>query len=257
MEPLESTWMKQPVKGFLFRAQLKSGGPVQGEAYRLAYKGIGYWFLSWTGDNTIFDEMQPSFAEARRHCTLLDLRNDWKERQSATVPFKNNRIGYTLLDAEGIWEEEKDEANVKYEGETADKLLKIKVGKRKDELQDAQLIVYILPDSGDPLTEGRKYITDKRTKEIRAAGDYPVEFIEVTGAPEGDPILSPIENPTEVVRLLSKVKGATKEQNRFHVISALRVGDKNVVVHAWCSADKKEKLETTLMQIAGSLHSAK
>ncbi len=256
-DPLEHTWMGHDVKGFTFRAQLKLGTAVQGEAYRFAYKGIGYWFLSWTGDNNIFEEMQPSFAEARRHCKLLDLRKDWKAKQSATVPFKGERLGYTILDAEGVWEEEKDESNLKYEGEAADKLLKIppgkiKPGKKKDQLQDATLIVYVLPGTGDPITEARQFITDKRAKEVKTGGDYQIEFVEITGAPEGDPITNPVENPLPVLRLQSIVKGA-KDQNRFHVISAAKIGDKIVVVHAYTSGER-ETLEALFIQIASSLH---
>lgn len=252
-DPIERTWMGQEVKGFRFRAQLKSGPSVEGEAYRFEYKGIGYWFLSWTGDNNIFEEMQPSFAEARRHCKLLDLRKNWKAKQSAIIPFKGDKVPYTLLDAEGVWEEERDEANLKYEGEEADKLLKIKPGKSKDELRDATLIVYLLPGEGDPLTVAREFITEKRTKEIKAGGDYTIEFVEITGPPEGDPVTNPVDNPLPVLRLQSKVKDAGN-QNRFHVISAAKIGDKIVAVHAYCTPPKREALESLFIQIASSLH---
>ena len=92
-----------------FHAQLKTGATVDGEAYRIAAKGVGYWFLCWTGENNIFEEMQPSFAEWRKHCKLLGLRDDWREKQSSIVPFKGDHINYTLLDAEGVWEEDRDE----------------------------------------------------------------------------------------------------------------------------------------------------
>jgi hypothetical protein len=48
------------------------------------------------------------------------------------------------------------------------------------------------------------------------------------------------------------VKGA-KDQNRFHVISATKIGDKIVVVHAYTSGER-ETLEALFIQIASSLH---
>jgi hypothetical protein len=252
-DPLEQTWMGQPLKGFKFHALLKSGSAVDGEAYRMVYKGIGYWFLSWTGENNIFDEMQPSFAEARKHCKLMDVRNDWKERQSPTVPFKGDRVGYTILDMEGIWEEERDEQSVKFEGDAADKLLKIKLGKRKDEIQDARLIVYVLPTGGDPLEKGRQYVTQHRTEEIKRAGDYAIDFQEVPASADSESGPSPVDNPVKVIRLRSIVKGASN-QNRFHVISAANIDDHIVVVHAFSTLEKKPLVETAFVQIAGSLH---
>jgi hypothetical protein len=252
-EELDKTWMGQAVKGFKFYGQLKTGNSVAGEAYRFANKGIGYWFLSWTGDNNIYEEMQPSFAEARRHCKLLDLRDEWKEKYTVSVPFKGDKVSYTILDGEGVWEEEKEEANVKFEGAECDKILKIKRGKKRDEIQDARLIVYILNGGGDPITEARQYVTNRRMEELKRAGDFHVDFVEITSAPEGDAIAPVVDTPLPVLRLKSIVPGA-ESQNRFHAISAIKIGEKTVLVHAYCSLEKKETLENTFIQIAGSLH---
>jgi hypothetical protein len=250
---MEQTWMGQEAKGFKFHAQLKTGAAVDGQACRFAYKGIGYWFLSWTGENNIYDEMKHDFSEARRHCKLLDFRKDWKERESAIVPFKGDRVGYTILDAEGVWEEDKDEFNLKHEGEGADKILKMKRGKKQDAIQDEKLIVYVLLGAGDPMTVARGTVTGRRKEEIKGAGNYPIEFVDITEPPEGDTIASPIENPLPVLRFKSLVKGASS-QNRFHVVSAAKIDDKIVVVHAYASLDKKISLESLFIQIASSLH---
>jgi hypothetical protein len=250
---VEQTWMGQEAKGFKFHAQLKDGTAVDGEAFRFAYKGIAYWFLAWAGENNVFDEMQPSFAETRRHCKLLDLRKDWSERQSAIVPFKGDRVGYTILDAEGVWEEDKDESNLKFEGGGADKILKLKRGKKQDAIQDVTLIVYVLLGTGDPLTVARETVTGRRKEEVKRGGDYQVEFVDITEPPEGDKIQSPIDNPLPVLRFKSFVKG-DKNQNRFHVVSAAKIDDKIVVVHVYSSLEKKNALEGLFIQIASSLH---
>jgi hypothetical protein len=246
------------VKGFKFHAQLKDGTTVDGEACRFAYKGIGYWFLSWTGENNIYEEMKHEFAETRRHCKLLDFRKDWRERQSAIVPFKGDRVDYTIFDAEGIWEDDKD-SDLKYEGEGADKVLRIKKGlkrgKKNDEIQDSKLVVYVLSRSGDPLEVARDHVTGLRQEEIKKGGaDYKIDFTEITVPPEGDPIPNPHDiTPAPILRLKSVVKGAAN-QNRLHVISAAKIEEKIVVVHAYTSLENKEILESLLIQIAGSLH---
>jgi hypothetical protein len=251
----DKTWMGQEIKGFKFHAQRKKDGTaVDGEAYRFSNKGIGYWFLAWTGENNIFEDMKPEFSELRRHCKLLHLRDDWREKHSAVVPFKGERTNYTILDGEGVWEEDRDESNLKFEGAEADKKLKLKPEKnKKDAIDDAFLIVYVLPAGGDPLNVARDFVTQKRIKEIKRGGDYNIEFSDVTGQPEGDAIVNPVDHPLTVLRLMSKVKEA-KRSNRFHVISAANIDDKIVVVHAYCSAINKATMETLFIQIASSLH---
>src|SRR5581483_7435055 len=103
--PEVADWMGQPVKGFKFTGQLRAGPAVEGEAYAVTYKGMGYWFLAWTGEADIYQEQKAAFADTRKRFKLLDLRKDWKEKQSPVVPFKNNVLGYALLDGEGIWQE--------------------------------------------------------------------------------------------------------------------------------------------------------
>src|SRR5438552_12756737 len=121
VDPEESTWMGQPVKGFKVRGQLSTGPRIEGEAYAVTHQGFGYWFLAWTGEGDIYQEQKAAFADARKKCKLLDLRKDWKERQSPVVAFKNNVLGYTILDGEDIWKEETNEALVKGEDPLADK----------------------------------------------------------------------------------------------------------------------------------------
>ncbi len=251
-EKLEPTWMGEAVKGFRFRAPDKAGVVIEGEGYRLSSKGVGYWCLCWSGE-TVFEEMQPSFGEARRHCKLLEKRKEWRAKQSSTTAFKGDRTGYTILDGEGVWEEEKDEAQLKYEG--ADKILKLKKSKKADDIADGQVQVYVVKPTGEPMTVAREFVTHKRQEELKQAGGYAVAFSEVTGPPEGGALPDTVEARSPVVRLQSKVKGAS-QQDRFHVISAAKVDDQIVIVHAFCglSREKREAFEPRFLQLAASLH---
>jgi hypothetical protein len=251
--PADTTWLGMEVKGFRFRAQLKTGSAVEGEAYHVSHKGIGYWFLAWTGENEIYAEQQATFAEARRRCKLLELRKDWVA-QSNIVPYKNNVVGYTILDADDVWKDITTEDGLKDEGPEADRMLEQKVGGKQRSLpQYGNLIVYVLPAAGDPLTRAKEFVTEKRAAQLRAADEaYRPEFTERTGTPEGEPTGNVIDLTSPVLRLQSKVKNASN-QDRLHVISALKIGEKLVVVHAWCDFADRAAFETNFIQIAGSL----
>ena len=252
----DASWLGHEVKGFHFLSQLKSGAMVEGEAYSTSYKGIGYWFLAWSGQNNLYAEQQAAFAEARTRCKLLDFRKDWRPNQSNVVAYKNNVVGYTILDADGLWEDIRDEEDLKARDPAADRMLIRKVGKRGNLQKEGTLAIYIRPATADPMTEAREFVTEKRIAEMKAASDdYKVQFKDRTGTPEGDPTGNTVDATSPVVRLQSTVANAIG-QNRLHVISAAKIGDKVVVVHAWCDLADRETFETMFVQIAGSLHAS-
>jgi hypothetical protein len=253
-DPPGNTWMGQEARAFKFRGQLKGGQVVEGEAFAVAHKGVGYWFLAWTGENEIYTEQKSAFADGRKRVKLLDRRKDWTPKQSNVVSFKGETTPYTILDADGVWRDVTDEEQLKAEDPNADKMLVLKFGKKKDIQQVAHVVVFVLPAAaGDPLTEGRQFVTEKRAAEVRVAGDsYMVEFKERTGPPEGEPTGNTVAATSPVVRLQSTVENAAG-QSRLHVISAAKAGEKLVVVHAWCDLADRAEFEAMLVQLAGSM----
>ncbi len=250
--PASTTWLGMDVKGFRFRGRLKTGPVIEGEAYYVSHKGIAYWFLAWCGENTIYDEQKAAFADLRAHCKLLDLRKDWKPK-SNVVSYKNNVVGYAILDADELWQENTDEKDIQAEDPNADKMLVLKLGNKKNLQKVGTLVSYILPAAGDPMTTARQFVVDKRVAEIKAAGeDYKVEFKDRTGPIEGDPTGNAVEAAAPMIRFESTVKDALN-QDRLHVVSAAKIGEKVVVVHAWCDLADRAAFEANFVQIVGSL----
>lgn len=254
-EPQETTWMGQEISGFKFTGRLTDGATIEGEAYAIRHKGFGYWFLAWTGENEIYEEQKGAFAEARGRCKLLDLRRDWKERQSSVVSFKNNVLGYTLLDAEGIWQEESNDQLVKGEDPRADKLLRARIKRKGEDFgEEATLVVLILDEVGDPLPTARAYIERQANANVELFGK--TTFTESTERLEGDPLPDAVSENAPVV-LLRSVKDRDPTQSRLWVISAIAVktpmGEKIVAVCGRCLWRERASFDTRLVQIAKSL----
>lgn len=260
--PIETAWMGQPIgarQGFKFRAPSSDGLIWQGEAYTVSYKGIAYFWLSWCGESD-FENLKSDFAAFRGRCKLLDLRNDWRETVAREVDYKGATVPYTFTDAEDIWKEEPVEAHKK-ELPELDRWLRVNHtprGDRKALPDDADLRVYLLDGAGDPLERAREYIKALWTGHVKAANDQlpAPTFVERNGEPEGDPLS---KGTTPVVRLDSAViDPATKQviassESRLVVFSAVRVGDKIVVLHCWCEQKKRSVFEWRFVQIASSL----
>jgi hypothetical protein len=247
-------WLGQEVQGFKFVAQQKGGGTVNGDAIAVSHKGVAYWFLAWTPEE-MYPEQKSAFAEGRANCKLLDLRKDWKAKQSNIADYKNTEIGYTISDPDGAWDEVNDEDRKKDEG--ADKLLELTLGKKsRDRQKSATLAVHVLPGGADPMTEARAYVTERRATELKARSpDSMVTFEPRTDAPADQPT-NTVEKASEVARFHSRVKNGLN-QDRLHAISATKAGDKIVVAHAWCDWAEKDDFEAIFMQICGSLRADK
>jgi hypothetical protein len=254
-DEIEKTWMGRDVTGFKFSGLLKGGGSVEGEAMAVSYKGVGYWFLSWTGSNEIFVEQKPAFKVGREGCKLLDLREKWNPTAAATVAFKNTSIGYTILDSEDAWDPIDDEAEVKGQDPKADKYLAIyKERTKRNKVFHAQLVVAILDVVSDnPLNDARVHVETQVNALADLQGKY--VFKEHTDPPEGDPT-NPAEKNTTVLRLK-----ATNEKNpsyaKLYAVSGIRVGGKTVALYAWCEWSDRALVDTKLIQIAESLRADK
>jgi hypothetical protein len=251
-EPLEEkTWMGQECRGYGFRGVLRAGGSVQGEAMSFGYKGVGYWFLAWSGENEVYDGLKGLFTEARRRCKLLELRKDWKERVSPVVPFKGETVPYTILDAEGLWAEETEQQRIKDEDPKADKFLRSKKAKTKDHQSEAELLVLLLDGGGDPLGKARQYVeaqanTMTETRGKNTFTDHPNDALE------GDPTPNTVEGNTPFV-LLKSVNSLDPTYAWLYAISAIEVDGKTVAVVAKCKWSQRGNFDTKFVQIVKSL----
>jgi hypothetical protein len=264
--PLQDTkWLDQPIApghGFTFRGQSQDDLGWKGEACAVAYKGFAYFWISWCGEAD-FDKLQPEFAAMRGKFKFIDKREEWKSAGVLSTDYKGDKVPYTISDAtlsetEQTWKEVRADEYpaLKKIDPDLDRRLRLSItpeGDRKARPDVGELSVFILDGNADPLQAARKYVEDRETARIRAAGiDMPPTFKELTDPPAGDPIQTDVPSTTPVVRLLSEVPNS-KSSNRLIVASGLKVGDKIVVVECWCEAVRRGIFETKFIQIASSL----
>ncbi len=254
---LESmNFLGQPATvAFSFRAATKDGARVAGLCYATGSKGIGYWAISWAGEADAGPQAE-TFEAIRAKLKLNNSREDWQAKQPPVRTFGGHAVAYRLLDGESDWAE--PDAKVRSatdEDPKGDLLLQARLKvPGKDFAEEATLVTILLDSAGgDPLAQGRKYVEDRMTAQVKMA-DEKLEptFIERNVPPEGDPPSGNVETPAPVVRLQMTVKGASN-YSKLIVVSAAKIGDRVVVVFASCSWPDRELFEGKLMQIAGSL----
>jgi len=245
----DTTWMGQETRCFKFEGALKGGGKVEGDAMTFGHKGVGYWFLSWTGSD-LYPDQKVYFVEGRRRCKLLELRKTWTEKQSPVVPFKNTDIPYTILDAEGMWVEEPDEARVKAEDPKADKFLITKKDRKRDVNDEAEMVVLILDGSGNPLADAKAYVEAQANKSVETRGKN--TFTEHGGVLEGDPTPNTVDGNAEYA-LLKSENSLDRGHAWLYAISAIQVGSKTVAVVAKCQWSQRAAFDTKFVQLVKSL----
>lgn len=255
----DAKFLGQPaIEAFRFDAKSKDGPTMKGICYSTSYKGIGYWYLAWASEKDVAEQADV-FDAIRDQLKLEKHRETWMARQAPINTFAGRNLGYQVLDGDDLWEEA-DPAKRPATGEDAkaDILLLSKKQMGKDFSEEATLIAMILErDGDDPLAQGVKYVKAQQTARVKESNEaFTPMFLERKGDPQGDPPSNPgIETPAPVARFQMTVPGAASV-SKLLVISAAKIGDKVVVVLAWCSWQDREVLEAKLTQIAGSLHAA-
>jgi len=253
--PPETLWLGIPASGNTFRGQLRNGSVVEGEAYYVTHKGIAYWFLAWTGENQIYLEQKEAFAKVRAGCKLLALRDNWSPQQANVVRFKNNVLGYTIVDGEGIWQESTDPKWVKAQDPNADKYFTASIkNPGSDFAHEAELTILVLDAKGDPLEQARDYVELRENRDVENRGK--TVFQPYTEDPNlEDP--NPVEGKAPY--LLLKSRNTTSDATRLWVISAVVIGDKTIVAAATCSfaTDDREQFERKCVVMVRSLQASK
>ncbi len=260
-DPEETKWLGETIAkglGFNFRVQSSDGLAWKGEAYSVAHKGIAYYWVSWCGEKD-YEGIKDEFAKFRGKFKLLQTRNDWKETQSNIIEYKGYKVPYTISDAEELWKEvpAADVELLRATEPDLERRLRSYITPKRDSKarpDEAELSVYVLDGTGDPLQVARKYLEDKETARLKGGGDYTLTFKELTAAdpPMGDPTPPVVPATAPVTRLVSNVK-ESPSNSRLFVVSATQVGNKIVIVHCWCTIPARETFETKFVQIAASL----
>ncbi|MDB5311941.1 MAG: hypothetical protein JWO38_6143 [Gemmataceae bacterium] len=253
-------WLGQPALAFQFLARWKDGPTVIGKCYAASYKGIGYWAIYWAGENDASGQ-EPAFDTTLGKFKLLDLRDKWTGKEAEIRSFGGHRLGYQVLDAEGIWSEPDLKTSPPSDIDPkADLRLLGKEKKRggRDVSEEATLVAVILDDGGgDPLAEATTYIRTYWADKIKdqTDGKMTAELKNRVDELEGD--VSNTVDPTAPIARLEMTVPGDKNQRRLIVISAIKMDGKLIVVHSWCAWGERTALEAKLAQIASSLREAK
>ncbi len=245
-------WLGEAAMAFEVRGRDKNTGLTQvGECHAVAAKGMAYWSLCWTGEADAA-AVVPEFDATRDRFRLLNARDKWTPKEGATRPFGGHKYDFQVLDGEGVWAEPADPKATDFD-KAGNLYLQVKEKRKgRDRPLEAELLVLVLdPSENDPLAQGVKYVKAWRTAEVEKTPNVKVVYTERTGPPEGDPA-NPVEATAPVARFEEKVQGASAA-SRLRVVSARRMGDKVVVVTAWCAWAERAIFEDRLTQIAGSL----
>ena len=238
------TWLGRPAAAVEFRARLKGDGPtVAGQAVAVGHKGVGYWAVGWAAEADAAG-LAPAMAAARGKARLLDGREKWAPKEAAVRVFAGRKAAYELADTEGVWAE----SDVPDPDPLADLVLVSKERQKgRDIAAEGTAVVLVLDNLADePTAVARKAVEAHRVAEL-ANPARAITFTELPDTPESVP---------PVVRLQSKVAD-DKNQTRLHAVSAVRVGDRVVVVNAWCYWSDKGALEDRLVRLAASLREKK
>lgn len=262
--PLSAKWMGEPINqtdtnypnGFQFRAKSIDGGTWKGETYAVAHKGMAYYWLSWCPEDD-FEALKNEFASFRDKFRVLELRKDWAATRSNVVDYKGDKVPYTISDAEEIWKEARSIDDEKKDEPDLDKLLRARItprGNRHALPDEAELRVYVVDSGGDPTETAKEYVQKLESDRIRLLNaEFKPPTYEILTDPErGDSSGGAAPRTATVVRMRSKV-AESRDASRLIVASGTKVGDKLVVVRAWCEWAKRDALESRLVQIAASL----
>lgn len=267
-QPLAPKWLGETLaqdtdfypNGYKFRAQSPDGVKWAGEMYRVSHKGVAYYWMGWAQESD-FEGLKSEMAAFRDKFRLLNVRKDWQETQTSVNDFKGDKVPYTISDADDAWQEKLVTDDEKKQdgklGAEPDKLLRVRItpeGDRHGLADEAELRVYIIDPEGEPAETAKEFAQRAETNRIKNlnAEFKPPTFDVLTDSERGDPITGAAPRTAPVVRLRSKV-AESADAGQLIVASAVRVGDKMVVVRCWCEYAKRDVLEARLVQIAASL----
>jgi hypothetical protein len=249
-----TTWAGHEALRWQFRGEHKKTGAVcVGEAYLLAYKGVGYWFYVWTAERDA-PVVAAELEDLRDRFRTLELRENWTEKVGAEVVYRGPSGKYRLSNYEAIWDRP---AGIDPAGEDpkADLVLRaeLKGRAKRDFRPRAMLVVMSLAEPGEPSDVGSRYIRARNTLDADVFG--PTQISDRTGEPEGDPAVGPdpAAAPTYRLRISRGGPKASRASEKLVVYAAIRSGGDVIVAEGSCPWSEREVWERRLVQLVGSL----
>ena len=226
-----------------------------GDCYVLSYKGIGYWFYTWSAESE-FDSASTELNEMRNRFRTMNEREKWTEKVGNKVVFPrkgNHRIRYQIATYEKFWKEfpedpvdARPKADLALRGEFTSR-------QKKDLPPFADLIVTIVDSGDDAMDAGAKEVRAHYNREPDVYGKF--TLTELSEDPQGEPPLA--EEEPNVTPRRYKVSpadpNASKSAEKLVIYTAIKVDDKVVIAEASCPWSQRSIWERRLMQFVGSL----
>ncbi len=243
--PLEpAKWAGRDAKKCQFRGERKGAGVVcSGECYFLAYRGIAYWFYTWSAEKDAV-EVADQFADLRGRFRVLDGRQgDSTKPPETEVVFHGTTTNYKLSSPERIWKQPEGLAPTD-ENPKADLLLQAELpGRQKRDFPPrATLVVIVLKGGGDPAEAGGKYVRQRHTPDPEVFG--PTKITEVTGdakPPDGASVTQ--------LRVTTGGANASRSAEKFVAYSAIKVGEDVVIAEGSCPWPERVLWESRLVRL--------
>ena len=103
MQPVEGeTWAGHPAHGRPVHRQPVEDEQVRGEAFAIAYKGVGYVFFAWAAEAN-WAGLRDELVALREKVRPANLRDKWVPKRANTETYPSDDGTYQVEDVDGAW----------------------------------------------------------------------------------------------------------------------------------------------------------
>jgi hypothetical protein len=264
VEPVEGqTWADQPALALRFSGNMDEEH-VRGEAYAMAYKGIGYVYFAWANESN-WAGLRDELVALREKVRPARYRENWAPKRANTETYSPEGAAYKVEDVDGVWilgkpADQWGPKERKYIVEDPKDLdpratLALRAeyqirerGDAKRKPAEAFALVVELDKAGDPLEAVKDHVIERIKRDY--AGTPPeIKLDPLPRSPSGVPL--PTGGPA-IIRLLFN-DPLDKDNRWVWVLSATKVGGKVVGVEARTPERSASYVDEWMVHLAGSL----
>lgn len=267
VQPVEGeTWAGHPAQAVKFTGSIDDE-QVRGEAFAIAYKGVGYVFFAWAAEAN-WAGLRDELVALREKVRPANRREQWGPKRANTETYPSEDGTYQVEDTDGAWLKGKPadqwgpkekkfivepddlkgldpKAVMAFQAEYQIK----ERGDTKRHAATATALVVELDAKGDPLEAAKAHVIERLKKDYAAEKVPDIKLEPMGRAPSGTPL--PTGGPA-IGRF--QFKDPFDKDNRvMWVISALRVGNKTVAVEAHVPERFASYVDEWMVHFAGSL----
>jgi hypothetical protein len=162
-EPIKATAdiAGQKALRIVFRGDVNETA-MSGECLMFSHQGIGYWFYGWTPATEVAAGAT-EFEAIRSKFSLSDRRANWKKDDKRRKVYEGKAATYTLTDPEGRWQHREPATDYDPKADLA--LYGPDRQEPRNIRRSAELLVLVLPSSGDAVAAAQAHILEKHKRD--------------------------------------------------------------------------------------------